>query len=138
MQVSSSTGLSTSPTSSTSSTSSSPTATPPTVNYTEFLQLLITEMKNQDPTSPMDPTQSVSQLATFSQVEQQVQTNSTLTAMLNASSIAQADSMIGHTLTSADGLVSGIVTSVNIDTSGSTALLSDGSVVPLGNGVTVS
>eukprot|EP01037_Dinobryon_pediforme_P007281 gene7281-7352_t len=50
---------------STSSTSSTG-AKQANVNYNQFLQLLIAEMKNQDPTKPMDPTQTVSQLATFS------------------------------------------------------------------------
>ena len=35
-----------------------------------FLQLLVAQMKNQDPTAPQDPTQFVTQLAQFSQVEQ--------------------------------------------------------------------
>ena len=67
----------------TSVTSTSPTSgTKATVNYNQFLQLLIAEMQNQDPTNPMDPTQTVSQLATFSSVEQQVQTNTTLDNMM--------------------------------------------------------
>ena len=64
--------------SSSASSSSASSATAANVNYNQFLQLLIAEMKNQDPTNPMDPTQTVSQLATFSGVEQQVQTNTTL------------------------------------------------------------
>jgi flagellar basal-body rod modification protein FlgD len=35
-----------------------------------FLQLLVAQMKNQDPTSPQDPTQFVSELAQFTQLEQ--------------------------------------------------------------------
>ena len=35
-----------------------------------FLQLLVAQMKNQDPESPSDPTQFVSELAQFSQLEQ--------------------------------------------------------------------
>ena len=35
-----------------------------------FLQLLVAQMKNQDPTSPQDPTQFVGELAQFSQLEQ--------------------------------------------------------------------
>ncbi len=35
-----------------------------------FLQLLIAQMKNQDPTSPQEPTQFVGELAQFSQLEQ--------------------------------------------------------------------
>jgi flagellar basal-body rod modification protein FlgD len=71
----------------------------PTVDYTEFLQLLVAELKNQDPTSPTDPTQYMSQLASFSTVEQQVQTNATLDALLSA----QASNIIGKTVKSADG-----------------------------------
>jgi flagellar basal-body rod modification protein FlgD len=65
-------------TTSSANTTASSSATKATVNYNQFLQLLISEMQNQDPTNPMDPTQTVSQLATFSSVEQQVQTNKTL------------------------------------------------------------
>lgn len=43
-----------------------------------FLQLLITQMKTQDPTKPMESTEYMSQLASFSQVEQSVQLNSKL------------------------------------------------------------
>jgi flagellar basal-body rod modification protein FlgD len=110
----------------------------PTVDYNQFLQLLIAEMKNQDPTSPMDPTQSISQLASFSQVEQQVQTNSKLDAMLTSSALSQADSVIGHTLTSADGQVSGQVASVMVNSTGAVATLANGQTIPLASGVTVS
>ena len=64
-------------------------------------------MKNQDPTSPMDSTQYVAQLAAFSQVEQSVQINSKLDQMLQSSALAQADSLIGRTITSADGKITG-------------------------------
>ena len=45
----------------------------PTVDYNQFLTLLIAEIQNQDPTQPMDPTQSVTQLATISGVQQAMQ-----------------------------------------------------------------
>lgn len=43
-----------------------------------FLKLMIAQLKNQDPLEPVDPTQYVSQLATFSQLEQQTETNKQL------------------------------------------------------------
>jgi flagellar basal-body rod modification protein FlgD len=139
MQVSSASGLqtvnSTTPTA-TSSTAAAPAG--PSVDYNQFLQLLINEMKNQDPTSPMDPTQTVSQLATFSTVEQAVQTNSKLDALLTSSALSQADSVIGKTVTSADGTVSGPVVSVQVAATGLTAFLQNGQSVALGNGVTIS
>lgn len=109
-----------------------------TINYNEFLQLLITELHNQDPTNPLDPTQQVSQLASFSAVEQQVQTNTTLTSLLNNSYISQAEAAIGKTATSSDGSVSGTISSVSVTASGVTANLSNGDTLALGPGVTIS
>ena len=57
-----------------------------TVDYNSFLKLLVQEMKNQDPTSPTDPTQYLGQLASFSNVEQAVQTNGKLDTLLTTSS----------------------------------------------------
>ena len=116
----------------------STTAKSVTLNYNQFLQLLMTEMKNQDPTQPMDPTQQLSQLASFSAVEQQVQTNATLTSLLNTTAISQAESAVGRTVTSADGTASGTISSVTINASGSTATLTNGQTLTLGNGVTIS
>jgi len=46
--------------------------------FNTFLQLLTAQVKNQDPLSPLDSTQFVEQLATFSSLEQQVRTNTSL------------------------------------------------------------
>ena len=105
------------------------------MDYTQFLQLLVAELQNQDPTNPTDPTQYMSQLASFSTVEQQVQTNAPLDALLSA----QASNIIGKTVTSADGTTTGVVASVELSTGGGAiAILSNGSQVTLGPGVTVS
>jgi flagellar basal-body rod modification protein FlgD len=117
--------------------SSSAAAASPTVDYNQFLNLLIAEIKNQDPTQPMDPTQSVTQLATISGVQQAMQTNATLASLLTTSSLSQAEQLIGQTITSADGSTTGKVTSVNVTATGSTATLADGSTVSLANGVSI-
>lgn len=46
--------------------------------FNNFLQLLTAQIRNQDPLEPLDSTQFVEQLATFSSLEQQVQSNSRL------------------------------------------------------------
>lgn len=109
----------------------------PGVDYNAFLRLLITQLKNQDPTQPMDTAQFMGQLASFSNVEQGIQTNQKLDSLLSASSLAQADGVIGHTVTSADGSVSGVVSSVKITSDGALAALADGSTLLLGPGITV-
>jgi flagellar basal-body rod modification protein FlgD len=109
-----------------------------TLNYNNFLQLLVAQLKNQDPTNPSDPTTFVSQLASFSSVEQQVNTNSKLDALLTQTELAQAGSIIGRTVTSLDGSVSGQVASLQITSSGLTATLTDGQTLTLGAGVVIS
>ena len=86
----------------------------------------------------MDPTSQLSQLASFSAVEQQVQTNTTLTSLLNNTMINQAKSAIGKSVASSDGTVSGTIASVTINSSGSTATLTNGQTLTLGTGVTIS
>jgi flagellar basal-body rod modification protein FlgD len=107
------------------------------VDYQSFLKLLIAEMKNQDPTKPMDSTQYVAQLATFSQVEQSVQTNTKLDQIMQSSALSQADALIGRSITSADGKTSGTVASVTLSSSGLIAVLQDGTQVPVGAGVSI-
>ena len=107
------------------------------VDYQSFLKLLVAEMKNQDPTKPMDSTQYVAQLATFSQVEQSVQTNSKLDQLLQSSALSQADSLIGRTIASADGKTSGKVEEVRLAGTGLIAVLEDGTEVAIGTGVTI-
>jgi flagellar basal-body rod modification protein FlgD len=48
-----------------------------------FLNMLTVQMRNQDPLNPMAPTDFAVQLATFSSVEQQLQTNTLLQSMLS-------------------------------------------------------
>jgi flagellar basal-body rod modification protein FlgD len=54
-----------------------------TLGKNEFLELLCTQMANQDPTKPMDSTAFVAELAQFSALEEQENTNTTLTDMLS-------------------------------------------------------
>ena len=108
------------------------------LNYDAFLQLLIAQMRNQDPTAPVDPTTQMAQLATFSQVEQAIKTNAKLDAMLTSSALSQADGIIGRTITSADGNTSGEAVALTVGAEGAVAILEDGTEVPLGAGVKIS
>ena len=66
------------------STSNSPSAASAMGDYNTFLQLLIAQAKNQDPTNPTDPAQYVQQFAALSQVEQSVTTNAKLDQIITS------------------------------------------------------
>lgn len=75
----------------------------------DFLKLLMTQMQNQDPTKPMDDTQSIAQLAQFSSLEQMQNLNTAMTSL-------KANNMIGDTVGFKDGneSVAGVVNGVSI------------------------
>ena len=130
-----STSKSSNSTSSTTSTSSN------SVDYNTFLQLLIAEMKNQDPTNPMDTSQYMSQFAQLSSVEQAMQTNTKLDSLLSSQSLSQAEGLIGKTVSFTDSTgatFSGKVASISINTNGAIATLQDGTKVAVGPGITIS
>jgi flagellar basal-body rod modification protein FlgD len=92
-------GTSQSTTSSGSAAASTAATNSLTGNFNDFLTLLTTQLQNQDPTSPMDTNQFTSQLVEFASVEQQVNTNTNLTTLINltqASSLYQSSAMMGH------------------------------------------
>ena len=108
------------------------------MNADTFLTLLMAQLKNQDPTEPMDSTAYVAELATFSQVEQATKTNSKLDSLLSSSFLSQADQIIGRTITSADGNTTGEVQSVKITSEGALARLTNGKDVLLAEGISLS
>lgn len=108
-----------------------------TLNYESFLKLLVAQLKNQDPTEPMDATQQMAQLATFSQVEQTIKTNKNLESLLQRTSLQEANAVIGRTVTSSDGKTSGVVQEVTLYNDGIVATLDSGQTLVIGPGVTV-
>jgi flagellar basal-body rod modification protein FlgD len=73
-------------------------------NFDTFLQLLTTQLRNQNPLDPLDTNQFTQQLVQFSSVEQQLKTNDFLSAMVQANannSNSGVVSYIGKTVTAA-------------------------------------
>jgi flagellar basal-body rod modification protein FlgD len=134
--TSANTTSSTSSTSTTKTTSAQDSKTA-TLDYNNFLQLLVAQMENQDPTDPMDATEQMSQLASFSQVEQQIKTNTALENVISQNSLATASSYIGKTIESADGKTSGVVDSIAITSDGIVATLKSGKEVTIEEGISI-
>lgn len=64
----------------------------------DFLKLLITQLSNQDPTSPMEDTQFISQMAQFSSLEQMTNMNESFNKMAAMINSSQATSTLGKTV----------------------------------------
>jgi flagellar basal-body rod modification protein FlgD len=67
-----------------------------TGNMNTFLQLLTTQLQNQDPMNPMDSDQFTQQLVEYSQVEQQINTNSNLQTLISLQQGGAASSAVGY------------------------------------------
>jgi flagellar basal-body rod modification protein FlgD len=71
-------------------------------NYQTFLNMLMTQLQNQDPSSPMDTDQFTTELVQFSGVEQQIQTNTSLSQLISlgqSSQMLQTSAILGHSVT---------------------------------------
>lgn len=67
-------------------------------NFNDFLSLLMTQLKNQDPTSPTDTNQFTTELVQFTGVQQQINTNTSLTSLIQLTQggeVLQASSLVG-------------------------------------------
>jgi flagellar basal-body rod modification protein FlgD len=75
-------------------------------NFDMFLQMLTTQLQNQDPLDPMDTSQFTQQLVEYSQVEQQIDTNTNLQTLISqgtSQSAAYATGYLGKTVTVTGG-----------------------------------
>jgi flagellar basal-body rod modification protein FlgD len=93
------TGSTTGATGNSSSTGSGSSASGVTLGGTDFLTLMLAQLKNQDPTSPVDSNEFLSQLASLSEVQGINQLNtsfSTLSNSMVSSQALQASSLLGH------------------------------------------
>ena len=108
-----------------------------TPDYDAFLTLLVAQLKNQDPTNPTDSGEYLAQLASFSSVEQQIQTNTKLDSIIQSNLLGQAGSVIGRTVTSIDGSQTGVVISVKLVSNSLIANLDDGTSMPITEGIVI-
>ncbi len=131
---------STSPSSSAAASSSQEIGTLPAsdqLNESDFLTLLSAELEYQDPSSPVDDTQFISELAQFSSLSAANQQEQTLTQILGqlstgtgSSALLSAAQLIGKTVTTTSS-GSGTVSGVTLGQSGAVQ-------VELSNGTTLS
>ena len=65
-------------------------------NFTQFLQLLTTQLQHQNPLDPLDTNQFTQQLVQFAQVEQQMKSNDALSSLVSLEKSAQATTALAY------------------------------------------
>lgn len=65
-------------------------------NFDNFLVLLTTQLKNQDPTDPLDANQFTEQLVSFTGVEQQINANENLEQLISLTQSNQLNNAVGY------------------------------------------
>ena len=114
-------------TTSTSTATAVTNATNDTLGKDAFLKLLIAELSNQDPLNPMEDREFVSQMATFSSLEQMQNMNKTLESMAEANKFS-AVQYIGKAVAFTKGegeeaeQVAAVVNNIWFDPNGKTVL----------------
>lgn len=118
------------------------------VNKDQFLELLVTQLQNQDPLEPVKNEDFLAQLATFSQLEEQQATHDTLknmvslqTAALSMSSLSQGAAIIGKEVEFVpdgvgDETRTGLVSGILFEPGGVMVQIGD-EKIPLGNVVAI-
>lgn len=110
-----------------------------TLNTNQFLNLMMDELRNQDPLNPSssDPTQYLTELAQMTSVEQETNTATNTQTTAQAQSVSQAIGLIGDTVTYLDPVsgnkITGTVSSVQITSSGPSLTVDGTAGVDLGS-----
>lgn len=99
-----------------------------------FLQLLMAQMKNQDPLNPTDSSQFMSQQAQFTQISELQKLNKSVSS---SNQMMQASSLIGKQVNLTDpnnatNVISGVVSAALFDSSG-TSIMVNGNTYPMSN-----
>jgi flagellar basal-body rod modification protein FlgD len=82
-----------------------------------FLNLLVAQLKYQDPSNPTDSSQFMQQTATFTMVEKLEEMAKAQTSMVNAQNLASATSLVGREISWTEGTATktGVVTAVQMN-----------------------
>jgi flagellar basal-body rod modification protein FlgD len=96
----------------TAATATTTTGANQTLGSADFLSLLTTELKNQDPLNPVDSTASVAQLAQFSALQATESMSTQFTNFESNFAVSQASGLLGDTVTVGSTDSSGTTTSV--------------------------
>jgi len=97
---------------------------------------MITELQNQDPLSPTDPNTMLQQISEIGQLQSATTLQTDLTGMVQQNQVSAASAMIGKEVQGTDAnknSITGIVSAVQITSSGVSLQLNTGSTLAMSN-----
>jgi flagellar basal-body rod modification protein FlgD len=107
----------------------------------DFLNMMITELQNQDPTKPTSSSDLLGQMSQIGQLQSATSLQTSLQSMVLQNSISSAGNLIGKSVQGMDdqnNTVSGLVTSVRVENKQVKLELDSGNSLQLGNVTSVS
>ncbi len=100
----------------------------------DFLQVMVAQLRNQNPMDPQGDTEFMSQLASFEQLASLNKLNETLSALTGLSLLGQASGLLGREIAadmgSGENPLIGLVETVELS-QGEPLLLVDGMLIPI-------
>jgi flagellar basal-body rod modification protein FlgD len=117
----------TDPTTTSSASSNTPTNPSGQLDDDEFLQLMVTQLQDQNPLNPTNSSSYLSELAQFTSLEQETNTASNTQALETSNQTTEALSLLGQSVTylATDGSTeTGVVSSVDLSGSSPTLTIS--------------
>lgn len=106
------------------------------LNSTDFMNMMIKQLENQDPLNPTNSDQLMSQMSAIGQMQSSTTLDSTLSTLGTQTQIGSASSLMGKQVQGIDSnnnSVSGVVTAVQVASSGVSLQLDSGDMVSLSN-----
>ena len=108
-----------------------------TMGQTEFLSLLVTQMRNQDPLKPVSDTEFIAQMAQFTSLEQTKEMSADLQQLRQSYNLTQGTALMGKPVKVATGekenqvFTNGIVTDIKVNKDGDVSVILNGQTYDL-------
>lgn len=105
-------------TSAISPASSATTPAAPNLNLNDLLQVLLTELTNQDPLKPVDNTEFMAQIAQFTALDATQQMNTNIQQLVGLQAITQSAGLLGRKVSATSNggaTINGTVTALTLD-----------------------
>jgi flagellar basal-body rod modification protein FlgD len=111
------------------------------LSSTQFMNIMLSELKNQDPLQPQDTTKMLDQLSSLRNIESQTSLQDSLKSLVSQNQISSAGAMIGKSvegLDASNNSISGLVTSVRVVDNKAMLELDNGKSLEMGRVTSIS